>query len=475
MDSGKQMEMYLLPCSSQVLRGDRFDILGSDELELHFWQILEAIISVKATCCSELVDQLQTIALTLHGTLEGREYGYSEQFISRELPGCFRTIEGAVELDERHFFSAVWPKLVDLALEMPSLFVEGYLHVLTPEHPQVVMSRSQVACLVVHQFLGSLLRQPWETDSYTDFSVWCGSGSGHSGAIHTYLSALFVYFERITHNEAFSDATSNYPIIFTLRPATDYFPEDAPLSPMTVTHEPSPTTAPRFLGIPDGACVISANKNIGFGKSATQEEMHVGCSPECCPAVLITPTLGDREVLIVQGPQAMVSIKGYGREAQLDELLANKLNSDIWERRTMLFMDALELDLYDSRDKLPDLLPGNVDRELRKAYTAFSSGNTAYSHIVTGLWGSGAFGGNREIKSLIQWCAASMAGVSLHFVCAGPDQLEFSMRLAELVKHSCEHSWRMRSILDLLRSLRPDEERSRRIFAYLVESLDKST
>lgn len=42
-----------------------------------------------------------------------------------------------------------------------------------------------------------------------------------------------------------------------------------------------------------------------------------------------------------------------------------------WRRRTVLFMDALELDSHDTSELTPDLLPGNVDCELRKAYTVF--------------------------------------------------------------------------------------------------------
>lgn len=44
-----------------------------------------------------------------------------------------------------------------------------------------------------------------------------------------------------------------------------------------------------------------------------------------------------------------------------------------WQERTVLFIDALELDFYDTSELTPNLLPGNIDRELRRAYTAFSS------------------------------------------------------------------------------------------------------
>lgn len=68
-------------------------------------------------------------------------------------------------------------------------------------------------------------------------------------------------------------------------------------------------------------------------------------------------------------------------------------------------MDVLELDSYDTIELAPHLLPGNVDRELRRAYTAFTSvlkdDGLAFEVIVTGLWRCRSFGGNREIKTTI--------------------------------------------------------------------------
>jgi len=43
-----------------------------------------------------------------------------------------------------------------------------------------------------------------------------------------------------------------------------------------------------------------------------------------------------------------------------------------WRKRTVLFVVALELDLFDTSIMIPDFLPGNIDREIRKAYSAFS-------------------------------------------------------------------------------------------------------
>lgn len=89
---------------------------------------------------------------------------------------------------------------------------------------------------------------------------------------------------------------------------------------------------------------MSANKVVGFGQSATQEQVHVGTSPEACPAVLITPPLRDDQALIVRGPQAMVNITGQQRDICLEEVPTPDGGVNAWWERTMVFMDALELD-----------------------------------------------------------------------------------------------------------------------------------
>jgi poly(ADP-ribose) glycohydrolase len=126
-------------------------------------------------------------------------------------------------------------------------------------------------------------------------------------------------------------------------------------------------------------------------------------------AVLMTPTLKDLEVLIVRGAQAMISIKGYAQEARLDKVLEldydrYSIAMSVWPRRTMLFIDALELDMYNRAEAVPDLFPSNVEREIRKSYTAFSSRsskNEQHTEIFTGLWGCGTFGGDWQIKAII--------------------------------------------------------------------------
>ena len=59
--------------------------------------------------------------------------------------------------------------------------------------------------------------------------------------------------------------------------------------------------------------------------------------------------------------------------------------------------------------------PDKMLRELRKAFVGFSdhggeASSGTFTTIATGNWGCGAFGGYVDLKAVLQWMAASMAG-----------------------------------------------------------------
>lgn len=141
----------------------------------------------------------------------------------------------------------------------------------------------------------------------------------------------------------------------------------------------------------------------------------------------------------------------------------------------MLFMDALELDMFDQVDLVPDLLPGHVEREVKKAYTAFSfrpSEHEQYTEIFTGLWGCGAFGGDWQVKTIIQWCAASASGVPLHFICAGNRQNDFATILEAFTAVGLDCEWTVGDILGVLLTLNARSSAARNVFSHIRSVLN---
>jgi poly(ADP-ribose) glycohydrolase len=469
----------LLPSSPRSLCSDRFSLTDLVTEFVPSWSVIQCVLSVLPTSTSQLIEQLDTISVTFRG-IAGSDFVYLERFLDI--------------WDNQRFFGVTWPLCVRLALEMPSLFPTGSLPPLTQEDCIQEYSQRQIACLVLHQFLCTLDRPHWmQDDGSPDFHIWYGAEQPHPKAVYAYLYALFTYFDCL----AAYPPTSKPSIFFTLKSSTSppIVLPTARFLPLTIHKLSTTGMIHSLLGLPSGACVISANKYIGFGRTGTQEEMHAGSTPEACTAVLVTPPLCDGDVLVVRGVQAMIEMDGYGRDAKLKPISETGVQRD-WSKRTMLFMDALELDSFDTQGGylIPDVLPGNVNRELMKSNTAFDAGLSIngfrYAEVITGLWGCGAFGGNAEIKAIIQWCAASIAGVPLVFVCESVSRLsiynsccwlmcgfkskvEFLAHLEEFAAKVEAERWIIGDVVQVLRQLRPGDEGSRSAFRYIAQILEK--
>ncbi|KAF7562879.1 hypothetical protein G7046_g1220 [Stylonectria norvegica] len=61
---------------------------------------------------------------------------------------------------------------------------------------------------------------------------------------------------------------------------------------------------------PRGATIVSANKVLGFGQSATQEEIFAGIALEACPAVLVALCLNDETILLVSFARPTLDVTG---------------------------------------------------------------------------------------------------------------------------------------------------------------------
>ncbi|KAL6352779.1 hypothetical protein LRP88_13252 [Fusarium phalaenopsidis] len=424
---------FLLPNSPPCRVLDRFSDLPDDvEVDedesgcIPFWPLLRHLLRVPISSTSQLIDRMQTIAINA-GTCQDNNFAALKEFVSTR--------------GEDKFFSRIWPKLRNIALDLPTYFPSGQLELLQPGLP-LRLSRGQVACLVIHQFLCSAVPQR-DDEGYQDLGIWYSSEQRHPAAVEMYLEALFTYFERLPeasdllqdHN-SFTGGTETCVIYELYRKEDEVALEAAKLAPVHASYLDAHTTDihnPKFQG-KGGATVVSANKVIGFGQSATQEEIFVGIAPESYPVVLVAPHLEDDSVIVVSGARAMLSVKGQRRQIEWSRIGVPSLTGDVEQPGgRFVFMDALEMDMLESPSEgsLPDLHPENIDREIKKATAGFESyqGDT----VFTGLWGCGAFGGDPGVKLAVLWIAAAVAGIRLHII-LGPGEHELGVAFERVVK-----------------------------------------
>ncbi len=159
-------------------------------------------------------------------------------------------------------------------------------------------------------------------------------------------------------------------------------------------------------------------------------------------ALLVTPPIPADTALLARNVVPTAQWKGQGREARLVQLL------NAPETRSFIFADSLELDLIDG--DLPDLLPGNIERELNKLFAGFSRLACAgVLDVASPLWGSGAFGGNPIVKVMIMAMVAAQTGIAVNVTvdqhrlepARGVDTLEGTL-LVELLENlgkSCKN------------------------------------
>lgn len=415
-----QRPIFILPNSPSCRVLDRFsdatDIQEDENGHVAFWPLLTYLLQQPVSTTSQLIDLLQTISADAGGDCGSSyagDYGALKEFLSDET------------FHQQDFFSETWANLRDIALDLPTYFPEGELPLLKPNLPHR-LSRGQVACLVVHQFLCSAVPQR-NDEGYQDFSIWYSSEQRHPAAVKMYLTALFIYFASLPNATALRKLhrlpldDSQY-VEYALHEKEYYGPQTASyrLGRVNVEYIEEFNTnshLPEIQG-EKGAVVVSANKIIGFGQSATQEEIFVGIAPEACPAVLVAPHLTDDTVLTVSGARSMLSVTGQRRDISWEVRPVSPAGENIeawskaWRGGDLIFMDALEMDMAEAAHDLPDLKEENIGRDYVKAFKGFSS--NLYGQVWTGLWGCGAFGGDPAVKLVILWCASSAAGAKLN-------------------------------------------------------------
>ena len=311
------MQPFLLPSNVLLTCQDPLGLVSVDEHHVPFWDVLKAILSYEVRDSSSLLAALEDIAYTLNSS-KSREFSFLQDFLETNIAS------------KDDFFTSTWPKIVTLALEMPELFPPSTIIPLSiSAEPHKIFSRRQIACLFIHQFLGTFQSPPWASrrpswatvgdDTIVNFRIWYYDNQLHPGACRAYLTALFTYFKRLSFDSHNTTLDVDWSISFRLLNFNG-FPEDdnqIPLVPLELCRIGQQSTHPDYLGVPHGACVVSANKVVGFGRTGTQEEVHVGASPESCVISLFAPPLQDNEVLVVEGVEAIVEIVAMGGELSL--------------------------------------------------------------------------------------------------------------------------------------------------------------
>ncbi|PJF38989.1 MAG: hypothetical protein CUN54_09675, partial [Phototrophicales bacterium] len=164
-----------------------------------------------------------------------------------------------------------------------------------------------------------------------------------------------------------------------------------------------------------------ANQYLGGGVlhgGCVQEEILFMIKPECLVGMLVCAKMDENEAIVISGAEQFSKYRGYGTSVRYD---GTHVDQHPFNKK----LDCLDNHIcaYDADVAFfnRNFALKTLHRNLVKAYAAFSSPEkikpkpngtiTSKYQFVTGNWGCGAFGGNKEEKALIQIMSASVANV----------------------------------------------------------------
>jgi len=230
---------------------------------------------------------------------------------------------------------------------------------------------------------------------------------------------MFLHYVAKQHQRVQNGDLLARPVTFvrSQRKAPNWQASQAPLCPITVRPLHESIDAAKDLLRVDFANESVGGASIAYG--CVQEEIMFACHPELNCARLIFPRMRENEAFILCGAEQFAEPAGYAFSLTCAGAYEDK--SPVVNGRLRSFVTAI--DAMDYRGHYAQGTNGQysrsfVDRELQKAFAGFAVPKTldAPSTLGTGNWGAGAFLGDASLKALVQWAAASEAGLlDIHY------------------------------------------------------------
>ncbi|KAJ3128161.1 hypothetical protein HK098_005061 [Nowakowskiella sp. JEL0407] len=337
--------------------------------------------------------------------------------------------------------SDVVPKMVKCALKLPKLFVGGVIPLLKcGHHSAITLTQEQIASLLCNAFFCTFshMNRGKVTSSkgfpLINFSyLYMGDSEGLCAkSMEFKLNCLFSYFQRVLGQDYEMKANVTIQRV-AIKSFPDFASKNIPILPIVIantgTIEDSSTLTEPLSHLD------FANRMIGGGalsSGCVQEEILFMLNPELIVTMLVAERMDENECLHVFGTERINSYSGYGKNTKWEGEVEDPMGFDKFGRR-LRHIIAIDAKFYRSTSfskssthstssttssspphpkSDTQFSPSNILRDIHKAYCGFlpsKIGGEELCGIATGNWGCGAFGGDKELKALIQLIAFSSA------------------------------------------------------------------
>ncbi|EAR94378.1 poly(ADP-ribose) glycohydrolase (macronuclear) [Tetrahymena thermophila SB210] len=429
---------------------------------LSLWAIVEdQLKSIKAKhhTMNEIVGMIQKI-INAHFT---NKKNISTQILSEYLD--------ELSMKKQQLYqNELIPYMAKLALDISNAFQQEPIKLLLQgEKEEQKFTKYQIAVLLSNMFFCTLHKQP-DLDNFPlcfDFSklYMKGTDASLNNLKKEKLKFLFNYFEQVYNDKI------NLDLCVSFERVNYSYGQQASINDLKKSNITKKSLVEVYSdkSIESGRNLIQvtfANKLIGGGvlnRGALQEEIRYLISPECLVGILLFSELQDNEAIVIQGAQQVSDYEGYGCNLTFkgpyydDQLEVQEENNML--NVVIVGMDAIDFSKVEIENEKYEhnyqFEQNNVMRDIAKAYTAFRCDNVLkYNNrrqgIITGNWGCGDFKGDKELKFLIQWIAASWCKRELYY-CTHNDQL-LKAKIEEIYQYLKSTEYTLYQILQFIGS-----------------------
>eukprot|EP01103_Thecamoeba_quadrilineata_P002904 TRINITY_DN12752_c0_g1_i1.p1 TRINITY_DN12752_c0_g1~~TRINITY_DN12752_c0_g1_i1.p1 ORF type:complete len:464 (-),score=68.56 TRINITY_DN12752_c0_g1_i1:136-1527(-) len=268
--------------------------------------------------------------------------------------------------------------------------------------------------LIASAILGML---PENRQSLNFQSLYMLLGNPSQAAKLKMILSLFENTDLVSKANRRSDLTVQRRVLDPYLSHTDWIAMDVSLGELQLMGDSSSMEE----GASTHAIVDFANRWVGGGvlhHGCLQEEILFASHPLLLASMAFVAPMTDKEAIIFEGPRKMCTFRGYGRTLEFE----GAVQEGTFPAVQLIAIDALPFGRVSELPYDAQFRPEFVLRELNKAFVGFDKPKECleeHERIATGNWGCGAFGGNLQLKSLIQWLAASKANRPLSYYTFG--------------------------------------------------------
>ena len=184
-----------------------------------------------------------------------------------------------------------------------------------------------------------------------------------------------------------------------------------------------------------------ANKYLGGGvlsRGCVQEEIRFVISPELIVACFLCDPMTDTDAIAISGSRQYTRYTGYSESFACIGRRADDYPID----ECVLAIDALPFGRFTQHQFSPEC----ILRELEKCRIGLTCQPSKIA-FATGNWGCGVFGGDAQLKAMIQWMAATVSGRDVHYFPFGDPRVA---SLDCLVKVAKDRRWTVGKVFEAL-------------------------